>query len=133
MYDGVRSRVEGGRVVALGYDASGRARGSGPWAYTTATLVLHRRGYREVSYRRGARSGLRLVGDGQVSLIPAGYALVVDYREQCEGLVIGLADAMLAEAADKLGVERGLPPLFGLEDPALLSMAEAFWHSGSTH
>ena len=132
LYDVVRCRLEGSRVLAMGYDASSRASdGGGPRAYSCATIVFHRRGYREIAYRRGARSGVHLVGDGRVSLIPAGYALEVDYREPCEGLVIGIADGMLGQVAEELGLSGDFPMRFGVADPALESMSESFWRSGA--
>jgi AraC family transcriptional regulator len=132
LYDGVRSRGVGSRVVAMGYDTSAaRSGGGSPLAYASPSVVFHRRGRRDFTYRRGGRVGHCEAGDGQVSLLPAGFTLDVSYHERCEGLVVGISEALAAEVAADLGVAAEFPLAAGLDDPALAAMAESLWAGSS--
>jgi AraC-like DNA-binding protein len=129
-YSSVRCNPVGNSMAVLGYTSYGPEHGVQPGLFQDTAIVLHRRGQRVVHTKGNGQTIHRSAGDRAVSVFPAGWEVMPNYLEPCEGILVSFRPQALAP----FGHGTTLPAMTGLMDNVLEGLLETLWQAngGST-
>jgi AraC-like DNA-binding protein len=131
LYSEVVARSEGPRAAVLAYRTRGPVANAPTGVFVYPSVILHRRGRRRVTHSHNGAQTESFAGDRLVSVFPAGWEVRAGYLEPCEGLIVALTPALLAEVARPLGVEAAFPQRAGFADEVLEGVCETLWRGNA--